>query len=208
MLFNKNHLLHTEKPQGFVCKKCNSESTTTIIINSSYYHFLGIPIFPNNKLLRTECKACGTEFSRLHYNGELRLVLERYYKQFKIPLWQYSGLAVLTVVFGLVVLQFRVLLPIKLTKEYAANPQVNDIWEIDIYDSGYYTLAKVTRVGEDSIWIQENDMMGEPQEKIHEIDKVEYWTRAPYPVPRTVFETGLEYGDIDRIKRPGELRLW
>lgn len=208
MLFNRQLLLHSAKPQGFVCKKCNAESTTTLYIHCSYYHFLGLPVMPNNKTLHTECAACHAVIHRLHYEGEIRQVIERYYRQFKPPWWQYSGLVVIGLLLGLSSLYIGVLLPNKLTKEYAANPQVNDLWEIDLEDSEFYTLVKIIKIEGDTLWLQDNDMQIEPQSETSKIDRDRYWTRPPYKEHMGIIQIGIDDGTIDRIRRPGDHRLW
>ncbi len=85
-----------------VCTNCKTEGTMNYNLFYKYYHVFFIPVFPYSKSGTLECSACKEQLSPYKLSKATRNEYEKVKKGLWPPVWHFSGIALLAIIFYLV----------------------------------------------------------------------------------------------------------
>lgn len=83
----------TELVPNLACQHCN-EQRMYLVINSKYFHFFWIPMFPIGKSTYTVCNHCKQTLSIHQMPQEYRVAIANQVAKAKTPIWQFAGLMI------------------------------------------------------------------------------------------------------------------
>jgi hypothetical protein len=132
------------------CESCGTAKTVQMSIFQKYAHIFWIPFFPIGKTGLIYCSHCKHTLEKKEFNASLKQEYETLKMQSKMPLWIFSGFAVVAALatWGVIINNQN-----KAENEKnISNVQKGDVYEIKM---GYkqYTLYKVERVAGDSVFM-------------------------------------------------------
>ncbi|QWX84215.1 hypothetical protein H0I23_00765 [Cellulophaga sp. HaHaR_3_176] len=169
--------IETKQLPNIVCPKCTTQGSTMISIYRRHLHVFWIPTLPIGKTGTSHCQHCKQS---LHAN-EMPTSLEREYKNLKTkakgPIWQFSGLFVVTAL--IVLVGFAVNIDNKNNSIYLDNPLIGDVYEYQIANKQYSTM-KVVEVSNDSLFMSLNDYEINKSTRIYKIDKPENYPQLTF----------------------------
>ncbi len=85
--------------KGTVCQHCNQAEPQEITIFGKYAHIYWIPFFPIGKEIFSECTGCFKTISQKEFPNSLKQQFALEKQQFKSPLWYWSGLGIIGLLF-------------------------------------------------------------------------------------------------------------
>jgi hypothetical protein len=134
------------------CPNCGTTNSVTLTIYQKYAHIFWIPFIPTGKTPETVCTHCKQVLSKKQFT----LAIAEYYETLKTtsktPVWTFSGLFLLAVFIGFIVVEGKQSKVENAT--YIAAPQKGDIYEVK--SDGHYTLYKVDQIVKDSVFVLVN----------------------------------------------------
>jgi len=139
-------LLKTE-PAAERCLSCNSH-TLYFSVFSRYAHVFWIPFFPIGKTAVSVCSNCKQTLKLKDMPQSYKLEYDNIKGRFRIPVWQFAGLALL-----IIGIAFGVYTDRKTTErinKYVASPQVNDVVELRL-KAEEFTTIKIRKVAGDTL---------------------------------------------------------
>ena len=137
------------------CPSCGQPALTVHILQK-YFHLFWIPTFPYKKSVATECAHCKQALVDKEVPEPIRQEMAPVMRSARTPITMYSGIMVIVALFGIGAMMSNV--DQQNTKEYLAQPAVDDIYIVDVHD-GFgideatyrYGVLKVTGVQGDSV---------------------------------------------------------
>lgn len=162
--------LKNGKISRVTCPNCEQETSMTYSVFGKYAHIYWIPFFPYSKVTITECDQCKRTFEakELPDNIKEKLRVESDRNPAKTPIWQFSGLIIITALIGIGIYSSKQQKSDEIS--YLDKPEVNDLYEYKT-TSGYYSTMKVSKVTSDSVYFLLNDMETNKKSGINDIDK-------------------------------------
>ena len=131
------------------CPNCKEEGYLHAFAYPRYFHLYWIPMFSIGKRSGAICDNCGTTFKGKKLPKSAMIYTDDLKKEVKIPIWHFSGIAVLV---GLIALIVGVgLSDDKQQTEYIEEPKVNDVYSLKTNDG--FTRWKLIGIEEDSLII-------------------------------------------------------
>lgn len=117
--------------------------------------------------------------------------------QTKIPVWTFSGIALIAVIVVIGIISGKK--KDERNAQLILSPKAGDIFEIKTPDNNY-SLIRVTSVNGDTVFIQQNEYQVDRSSGLDDLRKKDY---APeeYGISKSVLKTMLEKGDILDIER-------
>ncbi|WNJ19705.1 hypothetical protein [Pontibacter sp. G13] len=188
----------TAPSQNGVCPNCESEGTIAYSYFSRHAHVFWIPLFPFGKTGAAVCTNCQHTMEPKQMPKLMKAEFKELKADFKTPIWQFSGLAIIAGLFGWG--YFSAQQTKANTQEYVAAPQMNDVYTIQSDDEEYTTI-KVAGVDEDSVYIYINTMAVDKKSGIYKIDKEEYYLDVPLGVQHSYLDSLYQDGTILEIER-------
>jgi hypothetical protein len=191
--------LATESLPG-KCESCGTAKSLQMTIFQKYAHIFWIPFFPIGKTGVTYCSHCKHALEKKEFNSSLIQEYESLKIKSKMPLWTFSGLAILAVLITWGVISNK-----QKGEENAKNissAQKGDIYEIK---KGYkqYTLYKVERVVADTVFMlvhqyESNKLTGLIELK-EQGDKG--YAEGSIPIVKSELKAMLDRGEVVDIDR-------
>lgn len=180
------------------CTNCDTQTSMDYSIFGKYAHIYWIPTFPTGKKSVFECTNCKRTFKKKELTQQIKHKFELENKP-SFPIWYFSGLAV---IIGIIFIGIWISKQNDLDNEdYINAPQVGDVYSVKGNQEGYYTLAKVTKVTNDSLHLIFNDYETDKRTGVNKIDKDENYTVGRFNYSRAeilaLFKDNIIY-DIDR----------
>jgi predicted nucleic-acid-binding Zn-ribbon protein len=91
------------KETKFACEKCGNTSTVLSIFQS-YFHIFLIPILPINKTAAAQCVKCRNVIYKKRLSIEYLNIFNALKKQYKTPIWTFSGALLILLIYLLNIL--------------------------------------------------------------------------------------------------------
>lgn len=136
------------------CPNCKAQGSMQMNIWQQWAHAFWIPFFPITKIGSTECTRCHQVLSFEKMPLTLRVTCDNMKAQTNRPVWTFTGIGVM-VVTAIVVNVSERQTANKVT-QMISSLKKNDILHIKLKDN-VYTLAKVSRVKKDSVFLFANN---------------------------------------------------
>ncbi|MFT3935874.1 MAG: hypothetical protein QM726_19755 [Chitinophagaceae bacterium] len=182
------------------CPNCNATASIEMHIFQKYAHVFWIPMFPIGKTGVSQCNTCMQVLKPKQMQPSLRESYDNLKAQTKIPIWTFSGIAVIAVLITLGVISDR--------KKDARNaqlilhPQAGDIFEVRT-ENNQFTLYKVERTKDDSVFVllgnyETNKITGLADLKRKGADA---YSQEILPLTKTSLRQMLANGEIIDIER-------
>jgi hypothetical protein len=177
---------------GVLCPSCGKENGLQSSVLIRYVHFFRIPFFPLQKKGVCVCKHCRRAVDQKEaVSGpvaERQGLLRGGY-----PVWMFSGSAL--ILFALSGFFLSGFLEARKLHAYLRHPQPEDCYEIKTV-GGYYTLMKVSRFTEDSVWFLLNK---------YESNKLPEMLRLDGDTNYFPQEQGYSVQELDTMRQNGSL---
>ena len=149
--WKSTHLKQELLAQG--CPTCGKHNTITMAVFQRYAHIFWIPLIPIGKQGVSRCQHCGDTLDHTQMPSSLKKTYGEVKTRSKVPLWTFSGLAILSglVIAGVVNGRQKT----ARNEAMIAAPHEGDILEVKI-KSDSYTLYKVADITADSAYLLMN----------------------------------------------------
>jgi hypothetical protein len=180
------------------CPHCGTQGSVTLSSFAQYAHIFWIPLFSLGRTGVSQCQHCKQVLELNQMPATIRGRYEDLTKETKIPVWQFSGLAIIVV---LVVFGYQSsAADAKKEEEYFKSPAKGDLYEIKT-DEGNYTSFKVEAVSDDSLWVRWNNYEVTKVTGLHKLDKEENYDSMAYSIARTELASLKQSSKIYNIRR-------
>ena len=139
--------------QNEVCANCNTRGSIVLSVFAKYAHIFWLPTFPMGRVGASTCTNCKQTLEDKEMPTFLRLQYQDAVAQTKIPLWTWSGLALIVILVG--VMSYNISVRNANEKLYIGAPVEGDVYQYKT-ETGGYSLMKVVEVLPDSLVVQVN----------------------------------------------------
>ncbi|WP_299214112.1 hypothetical protein [uncultured Dokdonia sp.] len=165
---------------------------------SSHFHVFWIPVFPYTRKGFSSCTNCGEELKPKRMPEHIRRAYKETKKDTKLPIWQFSGLILVTVLIGFLIYQSKA--DDATYAEYMTSPRSGDVYR---YKLGYdeYSTLKIAEITEDSIYLIPNEYVTNKRSGISEIDTDANYGQLMYGYSRDEIERMFKDEEIYQIDR-------
>ncbi len=154
------------KPLGMSsCPNCQEEGYLRAFAYPQYFHLYWIPMFPLGKGVRAECMNCEMEFKGKKMPKAASVYADELKKSVKTPFSHFTGLGILTVLVLFIISIWNS--TDKETTKYLQDPQVNDIYLMDLTEG--YSYWKLIEIENDTLSFHTSNLY---TESIFDIDKL------------------------------------
>ncbi len=194
---NSSHL-KSEHLTEISCPHCGNKDTVAISVHGKYAHVFWIPTFPLGKQGVSYCQHCKQTLEEKEMPETFKAAFKGFKSNLKTPFWHFSGLLVIALIVGFVV--FSSSQDSKNNQIYIDNPQVGDVYELR-EENGSYSLAKVTDVVNDSVYVVFNQYEIDRSSKLYTINKKENFQGDEYSVHHSYLQELFNEGDIMGVER-------
>ncbi len=180
------------------CQHCGTQGSVILSTYARYAHVFWIPFFPVGRFSVSQCQHCKQVLEEKQMPAQIRAHHERNIAGTRLPLWQFSGLALV-----LVGIAFGVYAD-GADKEQQARfleaPKSGDIYELKT-KAGAYTTFRVAEAPGDTVTVSFNDYEVDRVSGIYKIDKDENYSEELYYLTRAQLQEMFSAGDILDINR-------
>lgn len=190
--------LRSANPKNLKCPNCAAEGSTSINILNHYAHVFWVPLFPLGRKMVSQCDNCQHVLKRKQMPADFDMDARTLMAETRIPLWSFSGLALLAV-FALWIV-YSGNQKEKATAEYFAAPIENDVYNITT-EGGNYSTMKLIAVDADSVTVTFNLYEIDKRSKVDELDKAENYEEEYYRIARSLLVEMYEAKEIFSISR-------
>ena len=179
------------------CPNCGTSNSVEMYVFQKYAHIFWIPLFPTGKTAVSECSHCKQVLKQKEMPAPLKASFDNVKAQAKTPIWTFSGLALIAILFsfGVYTENQNAARNAKLILE----PKAGDIFEIKTVDNNY-TLYKVESVAGDSVFIAANDFETNKISGLREL-KIKGFSTDVFSFHKNELKKMLEDGEIMDIER-------
>jgi len=131
------------------CPNCGKTNTLLMSVYQRYAHIFWIPVFPAGKTGISLCQNCGQQLKLKQMPDTLRLSYENVKAQTRVPLWTFSGAALLAILITWVVIHGQQ--QAERVSKLVLAPKANDVFHVKLKENEY-VLYKVLKVERDSVF--------------------------------------------------------
>jgi hypothetical protein len=171
-----SHLMSVQLPNE-TCPNCNTKGSMVMSVYNRYAHIFWLPTFPVGRKGGSQCANCQQVLEPKQMPTFLKLQYDQLLAQTKIPIWSWSGLALIVglIAFG----SYSSSVNAENEKKYVEAPKVGDVYRVKT-DDGAFSLMKVAEVTPDSLLILFNQYQVDKMAAVYklnakEYDSVGYW---------------------------------
>ncbi len=186
-------------PSSMVCPCCKDRGSTEITVRRHHFQLFKIPFLPLYRSGTAECLSCRFSSVNNPVSRQFKRVVRKVVKEASGPVWQFSGWALIAVVFSLFIWgesnQNQKL------NELFLQPQVNDIYHFKTED-GLYASFKIVDMSETQWVISENISESHSLSDLKAIDPEVGFSNYSFAIAKDVVEEELTRGVIVDISRP------
>ncbi len=180
------------------CPNCRTTNSVQITVYQRYAHIFWIPMFPIGKTGVSVCANCRQVLKLADMTPDLHLAYDHIKSSTRIPIWHFSGLALIVV--AIIAVSISEKNKAEKVSKLILNPQKGDIFELKIKDT-IYTLYKVLKVEKDTVFFAANKYQTDQETGLDDLQKKPFDTDSVYGVPKTALiemNRKEEIIDIDR----------
>jgi hypothetical protein len=174
IIYGTNAKLVKTEYIGETCPNCNSLNTMSMSIFQRWAHIFWIPTFPIGKTGASHCTHCQQVLNLKQMPEILRISYDNLKSQTRIPIWTFSGVGVIILI-GVAVTISNLHTADKVTKMIPAL-KAGDILQVKLKDN-VYTLARVSRVKGDSVFLLPNQFQTDKATGINDLKSKGYETQ-------------------------------
>jgi hypothetical protein len=190
--------LRSAQPPTTVCPSCGQTGTIILSAYSKHAHVFWIPLFPIGRLGISQCQHCKQTLEENMMPVELRREYNYVKAATRVPIWQFSGLALIGVI--IIWITYSNGEDKKKQLEYITNPAIGDVYKYKT-DSRNYSTLKVISVSADSVFVSPNDYETDKMSGVYKIDVAENYPEFTYGISKGDLKekyTSDNIYDIDR----------
>lgn len=180
------------------CIHCGTPGSVVLSTYGRYAHIFWIPLFSLGRFSASQCQHCKQVLETKQMPPQIKAYHERNLAETRIPVWQFTGVVLLTVAVAFGVYANGV------DKDEQAQllkaPVAGDVYEYKTGD-GAYTTFRIAEVGEDSLAVSFNNYEVNKITGLSKIDKEENYSDTLYMLPRTELNEMFAAGEILDINR-------
>ena len=149
------------------CPNCKEHTSMTYSVFGKYAYIYWIPFFPLGKTNVLECNNCKKTFKLKELPEQIKHKFQLE-KHTGIPYKHFTGLAII----GIIIASTAFFNAKNKEKEaeYVKAPQINDMYRTEGSKASWYTIAKVSNVRKDSVYLIFNDYEVDKKSGIKDID--------------------------------------
>lgn len=190
--------LKSKESKTTTCPNCGTKGSVILSVYRRHAHIFWIPLFPIGKKGVSQCQHCKNVLKTKEMPAPIKREYDLLKKDVKGPLWQFTGLALITILiaWGIYANNKRE----KLNLEYISAPMKGDVYEYTIALGSHSTL-KVIRLSNDSVFVAPNDFEISKKSGIHKIDKPENYPESTYGISKNELKKMYDSGAIFEINR-------
>lgn len=181
------------------CPHCSQPNTVTLGVATNYFHLFWIPFFPIGRTGVVSCSHCA-------YSGEVKdttMDIDNTYevlkKEVKYPVTYYSGLVIVALLVGFLIIDSNEVEAKK--TDYVENPNIGDVYITKSKGDKEYHAFKVVEVGKDTVYVHFNKYMSKSALKMSFIDSDTSYLALPVPFAKTDLLEQFKSGEINSIHR-------
>jgi hypothetical protein len=196
---SKATLVAAENTQE-TCNNCGTQHSVQLSIFQKYAHIFWIPFFPIGKTAVTQCHHCKQVLKLNEFPPSLKLAYDNLKSNSKTPVWTFSGVALLAVF--VVFSSYQSNLNDKRNAALILAPIHGDVFEIKTRDN-QYTLYKVAKVQDDSVFIRFNQYETNKATGIPDLKRKgdAAYSEETFSLSKSELKQMLEKGEITDIER-------
>ncbi len=171
MVFGWKEVVTAKQDIQESCVACKKSFSLTLFVLHNYIHVYYIPLFPIEKIVKTQCTSCGFILLKKEMPESLLLSYRNMKGRNRIPIWMFSGVLAVLLAIGSVVLHNKITATD--SQLMIRNPHKNDLYYVKL-GKGSYTTYKVKKVFGDSASILMNKFVTDKASGVYEIQDMEY----------------------------------
>ena len=156
------------------CPNCNTTNSIIINIWQKWAHIFWVPVLPMGKTGSSECIHCQQVLSLKKMPLILQISYENIKSQTSVPIWTFSGVGVIMLI-GVAVTISNLHTANKVTK-MIPTLKAGDILQVKLKEN-VYTLARVSRVKGDSVFLLPNQFQTDKATGINDLKSKGYETQ-------------------------------
>ena len=183
--------------EQITCSNCSTKGSTYFQTTSRHFHIFWIPMFPIGKDSFTICEHCKLTLNSKEMPEDVKRKSAEIRRDTKAKLWQFSGLILIALM--AIPLAISIFNDNKASEEYINSPQAGDIYKTKMKDM--YSLSKVTRVNEDSVFMVNNEYETDKGSKVYKLDEDANYEENEYGLHRLSVIRMHSMGYIEAVKR-------
>ncbi len=188
----------TKSLKNSTCPSCGKDGTLNLSVFRKHAHVFWIPMFPYAKKGVSQCSHCKNVLEKKEMPERLRTEYEKLKAESKGPIWQFSGLILLTGIVLFVVFQNNQ--DEKDEQVFISAPEKGDIYYQKL-GNGHYTTMRVSDKVNDSIILEFNAYEIDKMSQVYKIDKEENYESEKFAIHKTDLKTMYDSDEIYRISR-------
>src|SRR5687768_16490046 len=184
--------------QNESCPHCQTPGSVVVSTYARYGHIFWVPIFSLGRTSVSECRHCKQVLELKQMPAQVRAYHERNLAETRVPVWHFSGLALVMVaiVFGV----FNNQLERERQAKFLESPLAGDVYQYKT-KGGSYTLFKIAEVGSDTLIVRFNDYEVNQLSGLYTIDKLENYSDKTYYLSKMELKEMFAAGNIADINR-------
>ncbi len=155
------------------CPACNTPNAMQMNVFQRYAHIFWIPFFPAGKTGVSQCSHCKQVLKFNQMTPSLKMSYYNMKKQVNVPIWMFTGLALLAIGITVGVIADRN--KSQKVSKMIFNLKKGDILDVKMKDNAF-TLLKVTKVVGDSVFFVQNKFQIDQESGIDDLKSKEYDT--------------------------------
>ncbi|RFZ94307.1 hypothetical protein D0C36_01765 [Mucilaginibacter conchicola] len=156
------------------CPNCNTPNSIQISVWQKWAHIFWIPFFPIGKTGSSVCAHCRQVLDYRNMPQSLKIAYDNVKADAKLPLWTFSGFGVVAAIVVAIVISDKQ--THKRVTGMIPALQKNDLLQIKLKNSAY-TLAKVSRVKGDTVFLYLNNYETDQATGIDKLKSKDYSTK-------------------------------
>src|SRR5687768_1747886 len=180
------------------CPHCSTHGSVTMSTFTRYAHVFWIPFFSLGRFSVSHCQHCKQTLTVKEMPAQIRAYHLRNLAETRLPLWQFAGVALLSVGIGFSV--FANNLDKEVQAERVKSPMAGDVYELKT-NEGAYTTFRIVNVKMDTIAVHLNNYEVKTVSGINKLDKDENYSDSTYLIPVSTLQEMFTAGEIVDINR-------
>lgn len=190
--------IKSEANTQVTCPSCGEQGQLVNSVFGRYVHIFWIPVFSIGKTGAAQCLHCKKAFAPKEMNDDMKRVYKTLKSDTKVPLWHFSGLAIIAIIIALVSYSDKA--EAQNEQKYIDAPMAGDVYEYE-NGPGRYSTMKVVEVSNDSIYFRYNNYDFTKRRGIEKIDVDSCYTEDIYMLSREELANLYTDGTIYDINR-------
>ncbi|MDO7853767.1 hypothetical protein [Hymenobacter convexus] len=188
---------------GVACPFCAAADTLHVSLFSRYAHIYYIPLFPFAKPVVAACANCNLSWDNKALPPALREPIRAAKQATRMPLWTWSGTALLAVGLGWAALAGA--RDDRENQAYLTAPHVGDIYTVRAKaDDNAYSLLKVVGVQGSTVEVVANEYTIDNSHPIDQLNEPAKYSKEPFSLGQFELKIMQNKGQLTDVDRLGD----